>query len=123
VAEGRFTFIAQSSDIRDPNFASVPLLQELTDDHVQREAFRFLAMSRVAGKMVVAPPGVPPERAAALRDAFRRMLADPQLLDGMAKLSQQIDPRDAQQALDVLRQTIETDEAALARVRDIMQTE
>jgi tripartite-type tricarboxylate transporter receptor subunit TctC len=123
ISQDRFSFIAQSSDIRDPQFPTVPLLQELTDDPIQRDAFRFLAMSRVAGKIVVAPPGIPPDRASALQEAFRKMLQDPQLLEGMAKLSQEIDPRDAQQVLEVLRATIETDKAALARVRDIMQAE
>jgi len=123
IAQDRFAFIAQSSDIRDPNFASVPLLQELTDDRIPQEAFRFLAMSRLAGKIIVAPPGIATNRANALRDAFHLMLSDPQLLEGMAKLAQQIEPRDTKAALDVIKQTIETDHAALARVRDIMQTE
>jgi tripartite-type tricarboxylate transporter receptor subunit TctC len=123
IAQNLMSFIAQSSDIRDPAFADVPLLDELTDDKVQREAFRFLAMSRVAGKMVVAPPDIPTDRAAALRKAFSDALKDPQLLRGMAKLNQQIEPRDAEAALNVLRQTVETDQAALSRVRDIMRTE
>ena len=119
----KLTYIAQSSDIRDPAFRDVPLLQELTDDRVQQEAFRFLAMSRLAGKMIVAPPDIPADRAAALRQALRDALADPQLLQGMAKLNQQIEPRNADEALALLRETVETDEAALKRVRDIMQAE
>lgn len=118
--EKRFNYIAQSADRRDPDFADVPLLQELVDDPAQKEAFRFLAMSRIPGKLIVAPPGVPPARLEALRNAFQRAMRDPQFLDGMAKLYQTIEPRDGPAALEVIRATIETDAAVLARVREIM---
>jgi tripartite-type tricarboxylate transporter receptor subunit TctC len=123
IAEKRFHFIAQSADVRDPDFADVPLLQELVDDPAQKEAFRFLAMSRVPGKLVVAPPGVPPVRLEALRSAFAQALRDPRLLEAMAKLYQKIDPRGPAEAMEVIRATIDTDPAVLARARELMRAD
>ena len=123
IREQRFNYIAQSADVRDPDFRDVPLLQELVDDPVQKEAFRFLAMSRVPGKLVVAPPGVPPARLAALQNAFQAAMRDPKLLEGMAKLYQKIDPRRPDEAMAVIRATIDADAAVLARARDLMRAD
>jgi hypothetical protein len=41
----------------------------------------------------------------------------------MAKLNQKIEPRDPASALGVIRETIETDPAALGRVREVMQAQ
>jgi tripartite-type tricarboxylate transporter receptor subunit TctC len=121
VTEKRFAYIAQSADVRDPGFADVPLLQELVSDPIKKETFRFLAMSRIPGKMLVAPPGVPEARVAALRTALTETLRDPAVLDAMAKLNQKIEPRDADDAASVIRETVDADPAVLTRVRDLMQ--
>jgi tripartite-type tricarboxylate transporter receptor subunit TctC len=123
VSDKRFNYIAQLADVRDPKFADVPLLQELVDDPVKKDAFRFLAMSRLPGKLMVAPPGVPPARLKALQSAFKQAMHDPQLLEGMAKLNQKIEPRDPASALGVIRETVETDPVALSRVREVMQAQ
>ena len=69
-------WLAQLNDVRAPDFPDVPLLQELAQAPLDKAAFKLLALARVPGKMLIAPPDVPPERVAALRQAFVAMLAD-----------------------------------------------
>jgi tripartite-type tricarboxylate transporter receptor subunit TctC len=45
-----------------------------------RQVFEFLFAPQDMGRLFFAPPAVPPERVAALRDAFERTLQDAQFL-------------------------------------------
>ena len=65
IAERQLNWLAQLNDVRAPEFADVPLLQELAQDPIDQAAFRLLALARVPGKTVVAPPDLPPARLAA----------------------------------------------------------
>lgn len=121
VAEKRFNWLAQSADRADPDFPDAPLLQDLATDAATKDALRFLAMSRAPGKIIIAPPDVPADRAAALRAALAATLRDPAFLAAIGKLNQKVDPRDASEAMDVIRQTVDTNPATLARIRDLMR--
>ncbi len=114
-------WIAQSLDHADPDFPDVPLLQDLTDDPAKKGAFQFLSMSRAPGKIVVAPPGVPADRAEALRKALADTFRDPEFVAIVTSMGEKVDPRSAAEAADIVRATVEFDPAALAGVRDLMR--
>jgi tripartite-type tricarboxylate transporter receptor subunit TctC len=121
VAEGRFNHLAQLYDARPAQFADVPLLQELAPAPIDQAAFRFLALARIPGKMLLAPPGVPAERLAALRDAFAAMVRDPVFVADVARTSQRLEPRTWQDAERIIRETIETPPEVVAHVRDLLK--
>src|SRR6185295_3720293 len=98
IAEKRFNQLAQLYDERPAQFADVPLLQELAERPIDKAAFRFLALARIPGKMVLAPPEVPPARLAALRDAFAAMVRDAAFIADVGKTSQRLEPRTWQDA-------------------------
>jgi len=58
----------------------VPLLIDSTRTPEDRKVFEFLLAPQDMGRPFFAPPGVPPERLQALRDAFAQTLKDPQFL-------------------------------------------
>ena len=121
IADKAIEWIAQSLDHADPDFPGVPLLQDLTDDNAKRDAFRFLAMSRSPGKIIVAPPDVPADRAEALRTALAETFRDPEFVADVARMNQKIAPRTAAEAAEIIRATVEVDAATLASVRDLMR--
>jgi tripartite-type tricarboxylate transporter receptor subunit TctC len=61
------------------SFGAPSLFQYLKMDK-QRQVFDFLAGSMELGRPIFAPPGVPAERVADLRKAFRDMVTDPDFL-------------------------------------------
>jgi tripartite-type tricarboxylate transporter receptor subunit TctC len=121
LAEGRFNHLAQLYDTRPAQFADVPLLQELAQAPIDQAAFRFLALARIPGKMLLVPPGVPAERLATLREAFASMVRDPVFVADLARTSQRLEPRTWQDAERIIRETIETPPEVVAHVRDLLK--
>jgi tripartite-type tricarboxylate transporter receptor subunit TctC len=52
--------------------------------------FEFLFAPQEMGRPFFAPPGVPPERVSALRDAFAQTLKDPQFLADADKMGVEV---------------------------------
>lgn len=57
-----------------------------------RSVLEYGAMLEEMGRPYVAPPNVPPERVAALRDAFNKTVADPAFLAEMDKMAMNVAP-------------------------------
>jgi tripartite-type tricarboxylate transporter receptor subunit TctC len=81
----------------------------------------LLGLARVPGKMLIAPPDVPPVRIAALREAFVAMLHDEAFISEIGKTTQKLEPRTWQDAERVIRETIDTPSAVVAHVRDLLK--
>jgi tripartite-type tricarboxylate transporter receptor subunit TctC len=77
---------------RHPEFADVPTARELARDPDSRALIQFAELSYKISRPFAAPPGVPPERAEALRRAFAAVNADPRYLEDAAKLGLEISP-------------------------------
>jgi tripartite-type tricarboxylate transporter receptor subunit TctC len=69
--------IALARSQRQPD---APAILELPDGERDRSILKLIASSSTLGRAILAPPGVPAERTAALRQAFDRMLRDPDFL-------------------------------------------
>ncbi|HET8671755.1 MAG TPA: tripartite tricarboxylate transporter substrate-binding protein, partial [Candidatus Saccharimonadales bacterium] len=76
--------MVQSGRTRDPKLPDTPTIYELMDQYKTPEATRRLANVVLAagalGRPLVATPGIPPERVTVLREAFNKMLKDPDFL-------------------------------------------
>jgi len=67
----------QIASTRNPLFADVPTVMELARDERTRQILRLTLAPLDMDRPILAPPGVPPERVAALRDAFHAAMNDP----------------------------------------------
>ena len=76
IRSGRLRFILQGGLAPDPRFPDVPYVLDLASNDEQRQALRFLYSAESFGRPYAAPPGVPPERVAALRRAFMDTFTD-----------------------------------------------
>lgn len=77
LAEKKIDFLAQIGSERDPEFASVPLLTDLTTDKEKQQIFKLFSGEIGLGRPFLTTPGVPPDRLAALRKAFQETVNDP----------------------------------------------
>jgi hypothetical protein len=121
IAERQLNWLAQLNDVRAPDFPDVPLLQELAQSPLDKNAFKLLGLARVPGKMLIAPPDVPPARIAALREAFMAMLHDEAFIAEVAKTTQKLEPRTWQDAERVIRETVDTPSDVVAHVRELLK--
>ena len=63
-----------------PSVPNVPSVRTLIDNPTAHSAIEFLLAREIIGRPFLAPPALPPERAAVLRTAFAETLRDPELL-------------------------------------------
>ena len=109
IRSGVMKFMFQVGDRPDPRIPDVPLLQSAATNAEQREIFKFLSASRRFGKPIIAPPDIPPDRAAALREAWREMMADPDFVADAARINNRVEPRSWESVANAIRETIEVD--------------
>ena len=74
--DGKITLIAQVGEERDPEFPSVPLLQEMTTDAEAKQIFRLFSAEIAMGKAYLTTPDTPKDRLDALRRAFDATMQD-----------------------------------------------
>jgi tripartite-type tricarboxylate transporter receptor subunit TctC len=90
--EKKASIVIQWGDKRHPELPDIPAMVELGKTPEDRALLGLYASATEIGKSLVAPPGVPPARVKALRDAFSAMLRDPELLAEVKKVNLDWDP-------------------------------
>jgi len=78
--EKKVNLLVQYALERSPDLPDVPLLADFGHDTNARAALKFFTMGNAQGRSFMAPPGVPAERVAALRQAFLNTMRDPDLV-------------------------------------------
>ena len=84
--------IVFASITRDPSAPDVPTLAEVMTNPLHRRVAEFLSAESDFGRSVFLPPGVPTERAQALRKAFELTMKDEGFLADAKKLRLYIEP-------------------------------
>jgi tripartite-type tricarboxylate transporter receptor subunit TctC len=95
VKNGEWIVLAQLSEkpIKDLIIPNVPTIPQITKTPEQRLLLKFgTSTPNEFGKVYVLPPGVPPDRAAALEQAFAKAFTDKELLADADKGKLEIDP-------------------------------
>jgi tripartite-type tricarboxylate transporter receptor subunit TctC len=73
-----------------PDLPGIPLIIDSARTPEDRKVFEFLLAPQDMGRPFFAPPSVPAERVAALRDAFAKTLQDPQFLAEAEKMGVEV---------------------------------
>jgi tripartite-type tricarboxylate transporter receptor subunit TctC len=89
---GDLKIVVQLGRKKHPFFGDAADIYDHVKTEEDREVARFIFLPNEFGRPIVAPPVLPPERAAALRDAFAKTMKDPAFLADAEKLSVLIDP-------------------------------
>ena len=91
---GQVKIIVQSAEKKHRALPDVPLITELTNDPKKRAILDLIVAPQEMARPFAAPPGLPPERLQALRDAFDATMKDPEFLADMKKSKLDVDPVD-----------------------------
>jgi tripartite-type tricarboxylate transporter receptor subunit TctC len=112
--EKKFTVLMQLALEKHPDLPDVPLIVDLAKTDEQRQILKLIFARQVMGRPFLAPPGVPKERADALRKAFMDTMKDKDFLAEADKAKMEITPVSGE-ALDKLVKEIYAYPADIAK--------
>jgi tripartite-type tricarboxylate transporter receptor subunit TctC len=92
LAEHKLNLIVQLALEKAADLPNVPLITELATDDRQRQILKLIFSRQTMGRPFAGPPGIPPERAEALRKAFDLTMKDPEFLAEAEKRGLEINP-------------------------------
>ena len=101
IADKKIYILVQIGLKRAADLADVPLMSELAKTDEDRQVLTFISSDMGISRAFVTTPGVPPERLAALRQAFMEMMKDPDFLAEAAKTQMDISPSSGEEAQKV----------------------
>ena len=95
----------------------VPGLLDFATDERSRTLLGLLGSGQDIGRSIVAEPGIPPERAAALRQAFMQAIADPVWLEEARKRNLGVDALSGADLQTIVSQAVGTPKDVLDQAR------
>jgi tripartite-type tricarboxylate transporter receptor subunit TctC len=112
--------IIQISPTGHPDLRGVPLIFDFVKNDAQRATFDFAFAPQEMGRPVVAPPDVPKDRLAALRQAFADTVKDPEFLEDAKRGGLEIlDPMSGEAVARLVAQLYATPAAAIQHFREL----
>ena len=102
IAAGRASLILQLAVRPDPRFPGLPVIMDFAHDERQKQILRLAFTAQLWGRPYVAPPGLPPERAKALRDAFQATMVDPAFVAEANRFGLDIGPLSGEEMADLI---------------------
>lgn len=97
ILDRKVNFLLQLGLKESPHLPGVPLAIDLIKDPSDREVFELLGIPQEFGRPIVAPPGVPADRLAALRTAFDETVKDKDYLADADRAKQSVDALSAKE--------------------------
>jgi len=92
IAEKKLNILVQLSLQKHPELPDVPLIIDLAKTDEERQILRLIFARQVMGRPFLAPPGIPADRAEALRKAFMETLTDPAFMADAEKAQLEVNP-------------------------------
>jgi tripartite-type tricarboxylate transporter receptor subunit TctC len=120
LASKKVNLLVQLGPQKAPDLPDVPLLTDLARSEHEREVLAFISSDTVLGRPFVLPPNVPPDRVAALREAFSRTVADPDFLRDAKKLGINIAPVSGAELQKRVEQTVATPREIVGEAEKLM---
>jgi tripartite-type tricarboxylate transporter receptor subunit TctC len=92
IKEDKMHILFQVGLERHHDLPDVPLILELAKTDQQRAALKLIFSQQLLARPFVAPPGVPAERVAALRQAFDETMTDPDFAAEARRIELEVNP-------------------------------
>ncbi len=115
IADGKVRAILQFGIGKDPDLPDAPHIFDLAKSEEDRQIMRLVFGSQEMARPFVAPPGLPADRLAALRNAFEKTAGDPEFLAEAAKTQTSVNITRWQEMEKLLRDVAATPPAVVER--------
>ena len=92
ITEKKLNILVQLSLQKHPDLPDIPLVIDLAKTDEDRQILKLIFARQVMGRPFLAPPGIPPERAEALRKAFMATMTEPAFIADAEKSQLEVNP-------------------------------
>jgi len=116
IPEKKLNYLVHMSETKAPELPDVPLISEFANAR-QKQILRLVLSRQTMGRPFAAPPGVPADRAQALRRAFDATLKDPAFLAEAAKLKLDVNPVTGEEVDKLIAELYATPKDVVAETR------
>jgi tripartite-type tricarboxylate transporter receptor subunit TctC len=120
LAQKKVSILFQIAPSKAHDLLHIPLVQELASKPEDRRVLEFLLAPQAMGRPFFAPPGVPKERVALLREAFAKTLSDPEFLKEAAKTGLDIQYVSGEDVDRILADAYATPPDLIARAKEAL---
>ncbi len=114
IRDKKLHFWVQMSLKPHPDLPQVPMVWEFVKSDRDRQVLELIYGQLVFGRPYMLPPGVPAERARALRDAFAKTMADPDYKSEAARSQLEVQPVGGAEVQALVEKMFSTDPAIAA---------
>jgi tripartite-type tricarboxylate transporter receptor subunit TctC len=121
ITKGQMKLMVQMTLHKDPALPEVPGVLDLVTKEQDRKVIELLLSRLSLGRPFIAPPDMPPERASTLRNAFEKMVRDPELLADAQKSGLPVQPILASEAEEIIRQLYRSPSDVVQRARHLVR--
>ena len=104
IRDKKVNILVQAALKKDPDLPDVPLMTDLAKTDEQRNVLKMILSTQQIARPYAAPPGIPAERAAALRKAFDETMNDPEFRAEMEKAKAEVNPTGGAQVEALLKE-------------------
>jgi tripartite-type tricarboxylate transporter receptor subunit TctC len=119
--EKKINILLQLALQKHPDLPNVPLVTELAKTDEQKQILRLIFARQVMGRPFVAPPGIPQDRAEALRKAFMDTMKDKEFLAEAEKAGLEITPVPGEQIQKLVQDVYNTPPEIAKKAAEIIK--
>ena len=121
VDSGSVKVLVQLALHKHPDLPNVPLIMDFAQTEEQRAMLKLIFARGALGCPFLAPPAIPADRAAALRQAFDDTMKDPAFLDEAKKTGLEIAPISGETLQNLIAEIYRTPKDIVERTRAIVR--
>ena len=115
--------LVQTGRKRDARAADTPTIYELLEEFktpdIARRVVQVMLAGGELGRPFLVSPGTPQERLKLLREAYSKMLKDPEFLDEAKKQKLDVDPSTGEELEALVKQIMEQPKEVIDRVKEL----
>jgi tripartite-type tricarboxylate transporter receptor subunit TctC len=121
VAQKKIVILVQMSLNKHADLPNIPLVTDLAKTDEQRQIFKLIFARQVMGRPYMAPPGIPKDRAEALRQAFADTMVDKEFLAEAQKAQFEITPVAGERIENLVTEIYKTPPAIAAKATELVR--
>ncbi len=118
IADKRMIVLVQLSLTKHPDLSDVPLAMDFAKTDEQRLILKMLFARNVMGRPFVAPPNLPADRVAVLRQAFMDTMKDKDFLAEADKMQLEINPVSGAEVEKLVKEVYATPPDVVAKAKE-----
>jgi len=117
--KGFAKIILQMGPTDEPDLPGVPQLSSMVSD-ADKPIVSFMSTMSPIGRGLAVPPGVPQDRIAFLRDAFKKAVTDPAFAAAAKERKLQVNYKSGEEIQGIVNDAVKTDAALVKRAQTIL---